>query len=252
MLKSHMPGSKCRARSAWLTLGATLIACAPPAWGQLAVFDAASVRQLVAQVSALHEQLATTRAHLAQAREQLESMRGERGMQALLAGTSRNYLPPDWQVVQQLLDSSAGDVVPGGAYAALGASLRSTIETNAVLSSGQLAMLAPWGRQHIESTRRSGALLQVLAQEGLASASGRFAAIQQLIDAIPAAHDQKAILDLQARIAAEQGMLENEQTKLQLLYWSAQAERQAELLRAREQALAGHGRFESRFQPRPW
>ena len=53
--------------------------------------------------------------------------------------------------------------------------------------------------------------------------SDRFTSLQQLISAIGGATDQKASLDLNARIAAEQGMLQNEQTKLQVLYQVAQS-----------------------------
>ena len=56
------------------------------------------------------------------------------------------------------------------------------------------------------------------SRQALEVTSERFASLQQLIDAIPGATDPKAVLDLQARIAAEQAMLQNEQTKLMVLY----------------------------------
>ena len=52
-------------------------------------------------------------------------------------------------------------------------------------------------------------------------------------------------MDLQARIAAEQGMLANEQTKLQVLHQAAQAEEWARVQRAREQAIADIGSLRS-------
>ena len=54
--------------------------------------------------------------------------------------------------------------------------------------------------------------------------SSRFASIQELIDAIARALDQKGILELAARINAEQGMLQNEQTKLNVLSEAVQVE----------------------------
>jgi type IV secretion system protein VirB5 len=95
------------------------------------------------------------------------------------------------------------------------------------------------------------ALLQALSQDALGNASGRFASVQQLIDAIPSARDQKGILDLQARIGAEQGMLQNEQTKLQVLYQTAVAQDWATQQRAREQVIAAQGDFATRFEPTP-
>lgn len=228
-----------------LAMAAAMTAAAPPARAQFAVIDVASVTQLMTQVRVLQQQLATTRNHLLQARQQLDSMRGGRGMERLLAGTRRNYLPPDWAALQGVLEGTAG------AYGSLASTLRAAVDANAVLSAAQLAALGPRGQQQIEAARRSTALLQVLAREALVTTSGRFTSLQRLIDAIASAGDQKAILDLQARIAAEQNMLQNEQSKLQLLYQTARAQQQADRQRLREQVVAGHGRFNARFRPEP-
>lgn len=217
----------------------------PAAYAQLAVIDSASVSQLVTQARMLQDQLSTARDHLARAEEQLRSMQGARGMEQLLAGTVRNYLPPDWRQVQDLL--SAGEP----AYTALSLTLRQTLDANALLPETRLADFPSSTREHIEAVRRSAAVLQVLTHEALATTSSRFASIQRLIDAIPAAADPKAILDLQARIGAEQGMLQNEQNKLQALYQAAHAQAQVNRQRLRENAIAGHGRFDGRFQPTP-
>ena len=92
---------------------------------------------------------------------------------------------------------------------------------------------------------------QALAQEALANSSSRFAALQSLIAAIGTATDQKGILDLQARITAELGMLQNEQTKLQVLSQAGDALTAANAQRNLERSIAGQGRFETRFQPVP-
>ena len=85
------------------------------------------------------------------------------------------------------------------------------------------------------------ALLQATSRAALANSSDRFASLQQLIGAIGSATDQKGALDLSARIAAEQGMLQNESTKLQVLYQIAQSEEWARAQRVREQALTDQG-----------
>jgi type IV secretion system protein VirB5 len=99
--------------------------------------------------------------------------------------------------------------------------------------------------------RQSIALMQAITRAALANSSNRFSALQQLITAIAAAGDQKASLDLNARIAAEQGMLQNEHTKLQVLYQTTVAERWADEQRVREHVIAAHGSFATRFQPAP-
>ena len=120
-----------------------------------------------------------------------------------------------------------------------------------MLSPAQLSALSQTDQQQVIAARQAVALRQALAEEALANASGRFAAIQRLIAAISTAADQKAILDLQTRISAELGMLQNEQTKLQVLAQSSQAQDSVNAQRERELVIVGQGRFESRFQPAP-
>jgi type IV secretion system protein VirB5 len=123
--------------------------------------------------------------------------------------------------------------------------------TNAVLTSQQLTLLSAPEQQRIIAARQVSALQQALAQEALTNSSGRFAALQTLIGAISSAADQKAILDLQARISAELGMLQNEQTKLQILHQATLAQAAVNQQQERELVIAGQGRFETRFQPVP-
>ena len=209
----------------WMGVAFAVIPIANAQW---AVVDAGAIAQLVQQVSTMRDQLR-------QARETLDSMRGGRGMERLVSGTARNYLPSDWQQLASVLDqTSAG-------YGMLAAELQRLVNANAILTPQQIATLSPADRLHLEAARRSAAMLQALTREALSTTSRRFNSIQQLIDAIPRASDQKAILDLQARIQAEQGMLQNEATKLGILYQTAQAEEWARRQRVREQAISSIG-----------
>ena len=68
--------------------------------------------------------------------------------------------------------------------------------------------------------------------------------VDALLDAdatLLSATDEKGILDLQARIQVEQGMLQNENSKLHVLYEAAQSQAQTERARADEQAIADIG-----------
>jgi type IV secretion system protein VirB5 len=166
-------------------------------------------------------------------------------MQLLLNGTARNYLPSSWQ---QLVGAMQG---AAGGYAGLASDVRAAVGANAVLSPQQLALLAPVDQQQIAAARQSSALKQALAQEALANASARFASLQSLVSAISTAADQKGILDLEARISAELGMLQNEQTKLQILRDATQAQDAVLRQQQVEQAIAGQGSFAGRFRPVP-
>jgi type IV secretion system protein VirB5 len=238
MMSSH----KSRLLAALLPV---LVFAAPGAHAQFAVIDVASVRQLIQQVQTLGQQLEAARAQLAQAQLLYQSTTGNRGMAQLLGGVTRNYLPANWAQLSAAMQGA------GGAPGTLGPGVRAATAANAVLSARQLASLTPDEQSQVGNARQSVAMSQALAQQALANSSGRFASIQQLIAAIPAATDQKAILELQARICAEQGMLQNEQTKLQVLNQAAQAQAALVAQQAREQIIAGHGVFAARFQPAP-
>ncbi|MGH8208216.1 MAG: type IV secretion system protein, partial [Steroidobacteraceae bacterium] len=217
----------------------------PAAQAQFAVIDVASVTQLVAEVKTLEQQLSTAQADLAQAQAAYQSTIGARGMERLLAGTVRNYLPADWSGLQSAFQGV------NSSYPALSSDLTTALTSNAVLSPQQLASLSPAANQQLQSGRQTVALLQAVSHQALSTTSNRFASLQQLIDTIARAGDQKSALDLHTRIAAETGMLQNEQTKLQVLYQSAQAQQWANAQRTREQVVAGHGQFATRFQPAP-
>lgn len=221
-----------------------LLAGAPAAHAQFAVIDVASLTQLISELQTLEQQLATARTALAQAQQEYQSISGSRGMGQLLSGTPRNYLPPDWSALTAQLQGSAG-------YPRLAADVQAALRTNAVLTAPQLAALSPPAGAQLQAERQSVALLQSLSHEALANSSSRFAALQQLIDAIGSTTDQKAILELQARIAAEAGMLQNEHTKLAMLFQGVEAQQRANAQQLRELSIAGRGQFVSRFQPHP-
>jgi type IV secretion system protein VirB5 len=225
----------------------SVLACllaAPAARAQFAVIDVAAITQLIEEVQALENQLDVAREHLAQAQAEYASITGSRGMERLLAGAPRNYLPADWTGLQSAMQG-------GGGFGALSAGVVNTVASDAVLSPLQLAVFPPELQQRIDTGRRLAALHQNVEREALATTSNRFASLQQLISAIPTAVDQKAVLELQARAGAEVTMLQNETTKLQTLDQVIQAEERANALQIRELAVAGHGMFDSRFEPTP-
>jgi type IV secretion system protein VirB5 len=212
-----------------------LFAVAPAAHAQFAVIDVASVTQLIQQVQTAVQELQTAQSELAQARQSYQSWTGTRGMQNLLSGTNRNYLPTDVTSLEATLSGSSGT------YGALASSVQAAMNANAVLSPAALASQSVAERNAIVAQRQAVALRQGISQQALANSSGRFAQMQQLINTIGSAQDPKAILDLQARISAEEGMLEAEQTKLQVVYQTVRAQQAAEEQTAREQAIAGVG-----------
>jgi type IV secretion system protein VirB5 len=154
----------------------------------------------------------------------------------------RNYLPSGWQQVANAAQGGGG---------ALAADIQSNVAANSVLSAQRVATLSPGSQQLIQAMRQWGAARQSIAHQALANSSDRFASLQTLISAIGTAGDQKGILDLQARISAELGMLQNEQTKLQVLNQAMLAQESTLNRQTREMAIESHGHFATRFQPIP-
>ena len=205
------------------------------AHAQFAVIDVASLAQLMQQVQTLEQQVQTAQAQLTQARNEYAAITGSRGMQLLLSGTVRNYLPVNSAQLSQVMSGSSA-TFPG-----LAGDVRQLMSANAVLTPAQVASLSPPEQARVISARQSAAVLQATARAALANSSDRFASLQQLIGAIGGASDQKASLDLNARIVAEQAMLQNEHTKLQMLYQVAQAQEWSQVQQVREQAIADQG-----------
>jgi type IV secretion system protein VirB5 len=136
-------------------------------------------------------------------------------------------------------------------YGSLARAYAGNLQNNAVLTSAELNALPADARAEVQAQRAAVAMRQTLAQQALATTSARFGALQQLINALPSATDTKGVLDLQARIGAEQGMLLNEQNKLQTLFQMSVSQDQLLSQREQEQILAAQGQFIGRFEPTP-
>jgi len=213
------------------------LAVAPPSNAQWAVVDVGAITQLIQEISYWKQQIQAMSSQLNQLQSTYNAMTGNRGMQNLLPITpqTRNYLPTNWQGLIATLNGLSGS------YGALSAQLNSTLSANAILTPAQLSRLSPQEQAQLQSSRNSAALMQATSQQALQASSQRFTSLQQLINAIPAATDQKGALDLQARIAAEQAMLQNEQTKIQTLNQALQADERARQQRAQELSISNLG-----------
>jgi type IV secretion system protein VirB5 len=218
-----------------LTVAVLSLGFAQPASAQFAVIDVASLAQLLQQYEALRQQLSTARSHLTVAQQAYAAVTGVRGMQSLLSGTQRNYMPTSWEDVQGVMQGSSTT------YGSLATNTQGILATNAVLSQQQVAGLSPTDQSHLNNARESAALLQAVSRLALSTTSNRFASLQQLINAMSTATDLKSATDLHTRIGAEQAMLANDESKLQALYQVAQSQQLAQQQQRQEQAIADIG-----------
>jgi type IV secretion system protein VirB5 len=206
-----------------------------PAHAQWVVIDPTSLTQELIQVQQVAQEITLAEKTLNQVEQAYNSTTGNRGMQNLLSGVNRNYLPTNWT---QLTGAMGGG---GGAYGALGSDITSTVTRNAILTPSQTAQLSGTELDSLTQRRQSVALLEALARAALSTNSNRFSSLQGLINAIPTANDQKGMLELHARVGAEHAMLQTEQTKLETLYKAAQVAAETERERSDEKAIADIG-----------
>jgi type IV secretion system protein VirB5 len=199
------------------------------------VIDVGAIGQLISQLRTMQNQLSTARDQLTEAHSTLASLTGSRGMEQLLSNVPRNYLPTDWAELADTLTNTSAR------YGALAADVQQLIAQSSVLPAAELARLTPAQQQLVQEARQNSAGLAALTRAALATSSSRFAALNDLIRAISTATDPKAVYDLQARIAVESGMLQNEATKLQALYQGQAAQDALRAQRIREQGIADLG-----------
>lgn len=205
------------------------------------VIDVSNLAQAIQQVAAWGQQYQQMVQQLQQMQQQYAAITGGRGMEALLptSASARNYLPPDYGQLMQAVNGTSST------YAGLSNQIQSITAANAVLSQGQLGAMTPQMRQVVEQGRSAASMLSAMTQSAQQNSSQRFSSLQQLITQIGATGDTKAVQDLQARIAAEQAMLTNEQSKLQAMYQSVQAENLLQQQRLRERSIRDIGTVNS-------
>ncbi|MDF3883104.1 P-type DNA transfer protein VirB5 [Cupriavidus basilensis] len=191
--------------------------------GGIPVIDVAAIAQMV-------EQMVYLKGQLDQMKSLYNSTIGSRGLGGLINNPqARSYLPSDVNgVLTTVQTGKSGDLV-GLARQILG--------QNSVLNTKQLGALSGNNQTKINDQRGQAAAQSAAAQLAFKAASERFDTLQVLVDSIDAQTDPKAIQDLQARIQAEQVMLQNENAKLQALASATAAQKQLNEQRSREEAV---------------
>ena len=137
----------------------------------------------------------------------------------------REYLPADWQGVY--------DAVKTGGYAGLSGRAQSIYEDTKAFDACAHFKIADQ-RTACEAQAVKGAQDKAFALDAYDKAKSRLNQIDQLMAKINDTPDPKAIAELQGRIAAEQAMIQNEQTKLQMYQMVAAAEDRLQEQRQRE------------------
>lgn len=186
-----------------------------PVHAQIPTTDIAGLIQAIQQVQALKDQLEAMQQQLSNQRQLYNSLNGSRGIGNLLNNPQlRDSLPPNWQNVYT-------SVMAGG-YSGLTDTAKLIRDTNKIydcptsLPEDQLKRC----NREMHKTAQD----KAFANDAYEASQRRLDNIQGLMGQINNASDQKAILDLQARIQTENAMIQNEQTKLQMFKMMSEAE----------------------------
>ena len=215
-----------------LSVSAALATFAPPSQAQgIPVIDIANLVQTIMQVLNDVTEIANQVEQIKALQGQLDSITGSRNLGNVFDSAAlKNYVPAN---AYSLLNG-----VDTGGYGALTGTAKSLRDAQMVYNC--------LDRTSASRTECQARLAQPYQQKGLLqdamkAASGRLDQIKSLMGQIDGTGDQKAVLEIQARIGAENAMLAHEMSQVQMLAGMADSEeriarardreRQAEMLR---------------------
>jgi len=222
------------ARSLAALIGAVLLSSAPAVQAQHIVHDPTAYARLVEDARTALQQLRALQAQVEQGQALFDSLNAISDVNALASVLGlpevRNPLPD----LRALRAAADGDLTALGDLADRAAAIRR--ETRLYTPpSGDAETY------YRDSLERSGARTarDLAIGEAVSQASDqRLEGLESLRRALDAAPNARAVMDLEARLAAEQALIQNEQLRLQGLALTQAAEARLEEQRVREQAEA--------------
>ena len=169
-----------------------------------------SLEQVLDDATAIENQVQQIR----QLQNQLQSINGLRNLgQVFNNPLLRNYVPSEAYTFVNAVDNGGYSGLSGTAKALRDAGMiyNCMDRTGDARTSCQATLAQPYQQKG-------------LLQDAMRSAAGRLAQINALMDQINATPDQKAVQEIQARIAAENALLSHEMTQIQMLHGMADSE----------------------------
>jgi type IV secretion system protein VirB5 len=183
--------------------------------GGIPVIDASNLAQSIQQVMHMVEQIEQLKNQLEVAETQLDRISGSRGMGGIIS--SQYDVAMDLNQAEILED--------------LG--LKSAEENGLT---GKEASLYDEANENVSSWLGQ-------SEKSLEQARDRFSELSKLVAKVNNCPDQKDILDLQARIQAEQVLLQNEMVKLAMLQARAEAREAAHKQKIRQMTVETTGEY---------
>lgn len=220
-----------RARLLAAAGAAFLLAQPGAASAQMAVFDSANYAKLLQETETALKQLQQLEQQVQQGQELLTSLNQISNVNSLATVLSQPALRSFLPSANLYVSASQGNLTSLGAIGA---------NAQAIRSANQL-YTAPAGDAAGADLMAAGnrAALNLAAGEAVGqAATARLTGLQQLQTGLDTAANARAVLDLQARIQAEQAMIANDQMRLQGLAMTQAAQAQIQTQRDQERAAA--------------
>lgn len=219
----------------FLKIAAVLLVTSFTGAGQaqgIPVIDVANLIQTVQQVMDDMTQINNQVQQIGQLQRQIASINGFRGLGTVLNNPLlTNYVPPDAFTFINAVNTSG--------YAGLTATAKALRDAGMVYNCMDLAGDA---RTRCQATLAQPYQQKGLLQDAMKAAAGRLAQIDGLMAQIDATADQKAVQEMQARIAAEGALLEHEMSQIEMLRGMADSEERIARSRDRERQYQMLGR----------
>jgi type IV secretion system protein VirB5 len=215
-----------------LALAGLIAASATPASAQTIVHDPTNYASLIRQAQTALDELNELRNQVAEAKRLYDGFNTASGagrLAPLLSDPALRRFVPD---LDTYVAAANGDFSRLGSIGQAASVLR---------SAERLFTPAPGDAlgQDLERAGDRAARDVALGQAAAKSGGERLAGLQQLLDALDGAPNARAVMDLQARISAEQALTANDQMRLQGLAMAQEAEARMQTQRDRERAMAG-------------
>jgi type IV secretion system protein VirB5 len=205
--------------------GASLIALVSSAQAQgIPVIDVANLIQTIQQVTNDITKIENQVEQIRQLQNQLASINGVRNLGLVFNSVGlNNYVPANAFTALNAIDAAG--------YGGLTATAKTLRDAGMVYNCLDLAGPA---RTSCQATLAQPYQQKGLLQDAMRAASGRLAQINSLMGQVNATTDQKAVLEIQARIGAENAMLAHEMSQVQMLTGMADSEERIARSRDRE------------------
>lgn len=208
-----------------------LLLSAPVAQAQQIVFDPSSYKQMIKDATTSIEQLNQLRAQIDQARALYDSFNDGTIVSQLVPDLDLPHLREALPTVQALTAAADGD------FAALGRLGERAGEIRDQQRRFTAAKPSDWS-EALEASGQAAARDLALGETAADAAGQRLDALHDLTQAIDAAPSARAVLDLQARAAAETAIAVSDQTRLQAIAMAQAAQARLAEQRQREAAAA--------------